>query len=55
MGVYKMSKHPANEKIISKIVTISQAIEGYSTPNNSVVKKAHSLIDKYGIKVSVSR
>jgi len=54
-GVYIMSKNPVNKKIISRIVTISQAIEGYSTPNNSVIKKAQSLREKYGIKVSVSR
>jgi len=50
-----MSKNPINKKIISKIVTISQAIEGYSTPNNSVIQKAQSLREKYGIKVSVIR
>ena len=50
-----MSKNPVNKKIISKIVTISQAIEGYSTPNNSVIKKTQSLRKKYDIKVSVSR
>lgn len=50
-----MSKNPVNKKIISRVVTISQAIEGYSAPNNSVIEKAQSLREKYGIKVSVSR
>ncbi|WP_193149931.1 hypothetical protein [Sulfurimonas sediminis] len=50
-----MNKNPINKKIISKIVIISQAIEGYSTPNDSVIKKAQSLREKYGIKASVSR
>jgi len=50
-----MNKNPVNKKTISRIVAISQAIEGYSTPNNSIIKKAQSLRKKYGIKVSVSK
>jgi len=50
-----MNKNPVNRKLISKIVTISQEIEGYTTPNNSVIKKAQALRKKYGIKVSVSK
>jgi len=50
-----MNKNPVNKKIISKVVTISQLIEGYSTPNNSVIKKAQYLREKYGIKVSVTK
>ena len=50
-----MSKNPNNKNIISKIVSISQAIEGYTTSNTSVIKKAQLLRKKYGIKVSASK
>jgi len=41
-----MSKSPNNENIISKIVSISQAIEGYTPSNTSVIKKAQLLKKK---------
>jgi hypothetical protein len=50
-----MSKNPNNKNIISKIVSISQAIEGYTPSNTSVIEKAQLLRKKYGIKVSVSK
>ncbi|WP_434656854.1 hypothetical protein [Sulfurimonas sp. NW9] len=37
-----MSKNPNNKNIISKIVSVSQAIEGYTTTNTSVIKKLNS-------------
>ncbi len=50
-----MSKNPNNKNIISKIVSISQAIEGYTPSNTSVIEKAQLLRKKYDIKVSASK
>ena len=50
-----MSKNPNNKNIISKIVSISQSIEGYTTTDASVIEKAQLLRKKYGIKVSASK
>ena len=47
-----MSKNPVNKRIIQKVVQISQEIEGYATPSKTVVQKAQTLKEKYGIKVS---
>lgn len=51
----KMSKNPVNKKIVSKVIATSQAIEGYGSSKSETVKKAQSLREKYGIKVSASR
>jgi len=50
-----MSKNPDNKNIISKIVSISQAIEGYTPSSTSVIVKAQLLRKKYGIKVSARK
>jgi len=50
-----MNNNPNNKDIISKVVTISQALEGYTTTDTSVIKKAQLLRKKYGIKVSASK
>lgn len=47
-----MSKNPINKKIVSKVIEISQAIEGYGNTQNTVIKKAQALREKYAIKVS---
>jgi len=50
-----MSKNPINKKIIARVVRISQEIEGYTKPDTTVIQKAQSLREKYGIKVSSRR
>ena len=50
-----MSKNPINKKIVSKIIEISQAIEGYGSSKSETVKEAKALREKYGIKVSASK
>lgn len=47
-----MNKNPINKKIVSKIIEISQAIEGYGSSKSETVKEAKALREKYGIKVS---
>lgn len=50
-----MSKNPNNKNIISKIVSISQAIEWYTTTDTSAIQKAQLLRKKYGIQVSICK
>lgn len=50
-----MSKNPTNKKLISKVIEVSQAIEGYTKSSAQTVKKAQTLREKYGIKVSASK
>jgi len=50
-----MSKNPINKKIVSKVIEVSQAIEGYGSSQSETVKKAKVLKEKYGIKVSASK
>jgi hypothetical protein len=47
-----MSKNPINKKIISKVVKVSQAIEGYSESNQETMERVKKLRKKYAIKVS---
>lgn len=49
-----MSKITINKKIVSKVIKITQAIEGYTDTTAQTVQKAQALRKKYGIKVSVS-
>lgn len=50
-----MSKNPINKKIVSKVIEVSQAIEGYSSSKDETIKEAKALREKYGIKVSASK
>jgi len=47
-----MSKNPINKKIISKVVKVSQSIEGYRESNQETMEKVKKLRKKYAIKVS---
>lgn len=47
-----MSKNPVNKKIVSKVIEVSQAIEGYGSSKEETIKEAKALREKYGIKVS---
>ena len=50
-----MSKNPINKKIVSKIIEVSQAIEGYGVSKSETVKEVKALRQKYGIQVSASK
>ncbi len=50
-----MSKNPVNKKYLQKIIDTTQNIEGYKNASADVVKKVHTIREKYGIKVSAQR
>ena len=50
-----MSKNPISEKYLQKIIDTTQSIEGYKKASADVVKKVHTMKEKYGIKVSSKR